>query len=384
MRRSTSRAERGSWRRPWPRGIPLCTSSRAISRRSPWPRPARPPRPRRRRSRARRTRRRVLGARPDASSSFIALKPPVPRRCGPRRRSGPAHVRRRRARAAPGRRAVDRDGTPPCSTGPPSSASSAPPARFARDRKFTVTVSTTGVTRSSLGAAGASRASRGAAARARVGRARPTSPSRPRAGRGGRARHGVDSRTLDEEVDDPCVCAPSRPLSPSSLPCSSAPRPPGRTSASTPLDETVSTPALADCSSITATGPASTPACTHRPMRIRHHPGIPAPAHRAGRRRGMRHDDAGHDQSRRRGRHGRVARRVDHRTVLGVELDVTTAGRTGDSVHRFVDHAASQRARPQPRGALGVGRAAATVSGTVTTFLATCRIAPASVRIHVR
>ena len=33
---------------------------------------------------------------------------------------------------------------------------------------------------------------------------------------------------------------------------------------------------------------------------------------------------------------------------------------------------------------LGVGRATATMSGTVETFAATCRIAPASVRVHLR
>lgn len=151
-----------------------------------------------------------------------------------------------------------------------------------------------------------------------------------------------------------------------------------------PLDETVSTPALADCSSITATG---------REYARLH--GIAlcgadtTPASQLLRTEQVGGEECGTTTLVMTSRGGGVVTvewRVESITgpVLGVELDVTTAGRTGDSVHRFVDHAATQRARRSLVALLGVGRAAATVSGTVTTFLATCRIAPASVRIHVR
>lgn len=151
-----------------------------------------------------------------------------------------------------------------------------------------------------------------------------------------------------------------------------------------PLDESVSTPILADCSSITPTGRAyarlhgialcgadTTPAS--EPLRVEAVGG----------------EECGSATLVMTSRGGGVATvewRVESATgpVLGVELDVSTSGRVGGTMHRFVDRSASQRVRQSALAFLGVGRAAATVSGTVTTFLATCRIAPASVRIHVR
>ena len=151
-----------------------------------------------------------------------------------------------------------------------------------------------------------------------------------------------------------------------------------------PLDDTVSTPILADCSSITATG---------REYARLH--GIAlcgadtTPASEALRTERVGGEECGAATLVMTSRGGGVVTvewRVESTTgpVLGIELDVRTAGRSGDTMHRFVDRAASQRARSSLVAFLGAGRAAATVSGTVTTFLSTCRIAPASVRIHVR
>lgn len=70
--------------------------------------------------------------------------------------------------------------------------------------------------------------------------------------------------------------------------------------------------------------------------------------------------------------------------VVDVELDVAASGRSDATVRRFVDREASLHPRGSAAVFLGVGRASATVSGTVQTFLATCRIAPAGVRTLVR
>ncbi len=151
-----------------------------------------------------------------------------------------------------------------------------------------------------------------------------------------------------------------------------------------PLDDAASTPMLADCSSITATGREyarlhdvslcgadTTP--TSEPLRTEQVGG----------------EECGSISLVMTSRGGGVAAvewRVESVTgpVLGVELDVSYSGRAGGVMRRFIDRSASQRARESTVAFLGVGRAAATVSGTVETFLATCRIAPASVRIHVR
>ncbi len=164
----------------------------------------------------------------------------------------------------------------------------------------------------------------------------------------------------------------------------SGPKPALADTRADPLDATVSTPALADCSSITATG---------REYARLH--GIAlcgadsAPASAPLRTEQVGGEECGSATLVMTSRGGGVATvewRVESTTgpVLGVELDVSTAGRSGDTMRRFVDDAASQRVRRSTVAFLGVGRAVATVSGTVTTFLATCRIAPASVRIHVR
>lgn len=70
--------------------------------------------------------------------------------------------------------------------------------------------------------------------------------------------------------------------------------------------------------------------------------------------------------------------------VVDLDLDVSAAGRSESVVRGFADSSASLHRRGATAAFLGVGRASATISGTVQTFLATCRIAPAGVRIHVR
>jgi len=151
-----------------------------------------------------------------------------------------------------------------------------------------------------------------------------------------------------------------------------------------PLDDTASTPMLADCSSITATGREYA-----RLHAISLCGADTTPASEPLRTEQVGGEECGSISLVMTSRGGGVAAvewRVESVTgpVLGVELDVSYSGRAGGVMRRFIDHAASQRARQSAVAFLGVGRAAATVSGTVETFLATCRIAPASVRIHVR
>lgn len=151
-----------------------------------------------------------------------------------------------------------------------------------------------------------------------------------------------------------------------------------------PLDDTASTPMLADCSSITANGREYA-----RLHAISLCGADTTPASEPLRTEQVGGEECGSISLVMTSRGGGVAAvewRVESVTgpVLGVELDVSYSGRAGGVMRRFIDHAASQRARQSAVAFLGVGRAAATVSGTVETFLATCRIAPASVRIHVR
>lgn len=70
--------------------------------------------------------------------------------------------------------------------------------------------------------------------------------------------------------------------------------------------------------------------------------------------------------------------------VLDVELDVAFSGRAGGQMRRFAEREPVLGATGSAVAFLGSGRAAATVSGTVETFTARCRIAPSSVRVHLR
>lgn len=69
--------------------------------------------------------------------------------------------------------------------------------------------------------------------------------------------------------------------------------------------------------------------------------------------------------------------------ILDVELDASSSGRTGGTTRRFSVREPSLHATGSSIAFLGSGQAMATLSGTVETFTATCRIAPASVRVHL-
>ncbi|MEV7828444.1 hypothetical protein [Microbacterium enclense] len=70
--------------------------------------------------------------------------------------------------------------------------------------------------------------------------------------------------------------------------------------------------------------------------------------------------------------------------IVDVELDAAFSGRAGGTMRRFSVREPTPHAAGATVAFLGVGRATATMSGTVETFAATCRIAPASVRVHLR
>jgi hypothetical protein len=70
--------------------------------------------------------------------------------------------------------------------------------------------------------------------------------------------------------------------------------------------------------------------------------------------------------------------------VVDVEVDTTLAGRAGGAMHRFSVREPTLHAAGSSVVLLGVGRATATMSGTVETFTATCRIAPVSIRLRLR
>lgn len=70
--------------------------------------------------------------------------------------------------------------------------------------------------------------------------------------------------------------------------------------------------------------------------------------------------------------------------ILDVELDVAFSGRAGGQMRRFAEREPVLGATGSAVAFLGSGRAAATVSGTVETFTARCRVAPSSVRVHLR
>lgn len=70
--------------------------------------------------------------------------------------------------------------------------------------------------------------------------------------------------------------------------------------------------------------------------------------------------------------------------IVAVELDLAFATPAGGEMRHFSDRSPRVHARDGTVAFLGVGRATATLSGTVETFTATCRIVPASVRILVR
>jgi hypothetical protein len=70
--------------------------------------------------------------------------------------------------------------------------------------------------------------------------------------------------------------------------------------------------------------------------------------------------------------------------IVAVELDLAFATPAGGEMRHFSDRSPRVHARGSAVAFLGAGRATATLSGTVETFTATCRIVPASVRILVR
>ncbi|MFJ4038177.1 hypothetical protein ACIPVB_08815 [Microbacterium sp. NPDC090007] len=70
--------------------------------------------------------------------------------------------------------------------------------------------------------------------------------------------------------------------------------------------------------------------------------------------------------------------------IVGVALDISYVGRLGGAVQRYVQDRASLHATGRTVAYTGSGPVTATVSGTIETFTATCRVAPASVRIQAR
>lgn len=151
-----------------------------------------------------------------------------------------------------------------------------------------------------------------------------------------------------------------------------------------PLDGTVSTPLLVDCSSITAKGREYA-----RLHGITLCDADSTPASEPLRTEAVGGEECGNATLVMISRGGGVATlawRVNSFTgpVVDLELDISASGRSDAVVRRFVDRTASLHPRGATAALLGVGRASATVSGTVETFLATCRIAPAGVRIHAR
>ncbi|MDQ1084506.1 MULTISPECIES: hypothetical protein [Microbacterium] len=70
--------------------------------------------------------------------------------------------------------------------------------------------------------------------------------------------------------------------------------------------------------------------------------------------------------------------------VVDVHLEASFAGRAGDGTRRFTVSEPTLHAAGSSIAFLGAGRAAATLSGTVQTFTATCRVAPASVYVRLR
>lgn len=152
----------------------------------------------------------------------------------------------------------------------------------------------------------------------------------------------------------------------------------------TPLSESVSAPLLADCSSVTANGRGyarlhgielcgadTTP--SDQPLRVEAVGG----------------EECGSASLTVTGRGGGLATvswRVASTSgpIVDVELDASFAGRAGGAVQRFSVREPTLHAAGRSVVLLGVGGATATMSGTVETFTATCRIAPVSVRVHVR
>lgn len=151
-----------------------------------------------------------------------------------------------------------------------------------------------------------------------------------------------------------------------------------------PLSESVSSPMLVDCSTMTANGRGyaqlhgialcgadTTP--LDRPLRVEAVGGEECGA-------------ASLTVTSRGGGLATIAWRVASTSgpILDVELDATYAGRTGGATRRFSVREPTLHATGASVVYLGVGRAAATMSGTVETFTATCRIAPASLAVHLR
>lgn len=151
-----------------------------------------------------------------------------------------------------------------------------------------------------------------------------------------------------------------------------------------PLSESVSSPLLADCSSITANGRGyarlhDIALCGADTIP----PGQPLRVEAVG---GEECGSATLTLTSRGGGLATVAWRVASTSgpILDVELDAWLAGRAGGSMRRFSVREPSLHATGSSVALLGTGAATATLSGTVETFTATCRIAPASVRLHLR
>ncbi len=151
-----------------------------------------------------------------------------------------------------------------------------------------------------------------------------------------------------------------------------------------PPSDTASAPLLADCSSVTPNGRAyarlhAIPLCG----------ADTTPEDRPLRTESVGGEECGTVTLTATGRGGglvSISWRVASNTgpLIGVALDVSYAGRLGGAVRRYRQDEASLNATGRTLASIGAGRATATVSGTVQTFTATCRVAPASVRIQSR
>ncbi|MCJ1707055.1 hypothetical protein [Microbacterium sp. VKM Ac-2923] len=151
-----------------------------------------------------------------------------------------------------------------------------------------------------------------------------------------------------------------------------------------PLSESVSSPLLADCSSVTTNGRGyarlhGIALCGADTIP----PDQPLRVETVG---GEECGSASISLTSRGGGLATVAWRVTSTSgpILDVELDASFSGRAGGAMRRFAVREPTLHAAGSSVALLGSGRATATMSGTVETFTATCRIAPASVHVHLR
>ncbi|WP_133177944.1 hypothetical protein [Microbacterium testaceum] len=163
-----------------------------------------------------------------------------------------------------------------------------------------------------------------------------------------------------------------------------APAPAGAVVRLDPPSDTASAPLLADCSSVTPNGRAyarlhAIPLCGADTI----------PEDRPLRTETVGGEECGTVTLTATGRGGglaSIAWRAASNTgpITGVTLDVSYVGRLGGAVRRYLQDEASLHATGRTLAYVGAGRATATVSGTIQTFTATCRVAPTSVRIQAR